>query len=52
MNQPTMLKTNTPRLRQRGALGSAVAILVLLVTAGCSGNGVYATTQIPTPPAP
>ena len=52
MNQPTMLTTNTPRLRQRGALGAAVATLALLVTAGCSGNGVYETTQIPTPPAP
>jgi len=52
MNQPTMLKTNTTRLRRRGALGGAIATLALLVTAGCSGNGVYETTQIPTPPAP
>ncbi|MHB8274856.1 MAG: transporter substrate-binding domain-containing protein, partial [Dermatophilaceae bacterium] len=52
MNQPTVLKTNTTRLRQRGVLGSAVATLALLVTAGCSGSGVYATTQIPSAPAP
>jgi len=52
MNQPTMLKTNTTRLRRRGALGGVIATLALLVTAGCSGNGVYETTQIPTPPAP
>ena len=48
MNQPTMLTTNTTRLRRRGALGGAVATLALLVTAGCSGNGVYETTQVPT----
>ncbi len=52
MNRPTMLKTTTTRLRQRGALGGAVATLALLVTAGCSGNGVYETTQIPSAPAP
>jgi polar amino acid transport system substrate-binding protein len=33
----------------RGALGSAFAALAILVTAGCSNSGVYATTQIPTP---
>ena len=37
---------------QRGVLGSAFAALAILVTAGCSGSGVYATTQIPTPAAP
>ena len=52
MNQPTMLTTKTTRLRRRGALGGAVATLALLVTAGCSGNGVYEPTQVPTPPAP
>jgi polar amino acid transport system substrate-binding protein len=29
-------------------LGSALAVLAILVTAGCSGSGVYATTQVPT----
>ena len=48
MNRPAMLKTNTTRLRRRGALGGAIATLALLVTAGCSDNGVYETTQIPT----
>jgi polar amino acid transport system substrate-binding protein len=28
-------------------LGSALAALAILVTAGCSGSGVYATTQVP-----
>jgi polar amino acid transport system substrate-binding protein len=28
-------------------LGSAVAALAMLVTTGCSGSGVYATTQVP-----
>jgi polar amino acid transport system substrate-binding protein len=36
----------------RGFLGTAVAALALLVTTGCSGNGVYATTQVPSAPAP
>ncbi len=36
----------------RGMLASAVAALAILVTAGCSGSGVYATTQIPTPATP
>ena len=37
---------------QRGVLGSAFAALAILVTAGCSSSGVYATTQIPTPASP
>ena len=40
--------TNTTRPRQRGVLGSALAAVAILVTAGCSGSGVYATTEIPT----
>ena len=36
---------------RRGSLGTTVATLALLVTAGCSGSGVYATTQIPSPSA-
>ena len=36
----------------RGVLGTAVATLALVVTAGCSGGGVYATTQIPSAQAP
>jgi hypothetical protein len=36
----------------RGVLGSLVAALAFLVTAGCSGNGVYATTQVPATTAP
>ncbi len=35
-------------IRSRGVLGSASAVLAILVTAGCSGNGVYETTQLPT----
>jgi polar amino acid transport system substrate-binding protein len=35
-----------------GILGTTVATFALLVTTGCSGSGVYATTQIPTAPAP
>jgi polar amino acid transport system substrate-binding protein len=31
----------------RGAFGSTFAALAILVTAGCSGSGVYATTQVP-----
>ena len=38
--------------RRRGLLGSAFAALAIVVTAGCSGTGVYETTRIPTPPAP
>jgi polar amino acid transport system substrate-binding protein len=37
------------KLTDRRVLGSAFATVALLVTAGCSGSGVYATTQIPTP---
>ena len=47
MNRPAMLRTNRTRVRQRGVLGSALAALAILVTAGCSGSGVYATTQVP-----
>ena len=43
-------KANT--ISGRGVLGSAVAALAILVTAGCSGSGVYATTQVPTTAAP
>jgi len=39
-------------IRRRGLLGSAFTALAIVVTAGCSGNGVYETTRIPTPPAP
>ena len=52
MNRPIVLKTNTTQVRQRGVLGSAFAALAILVTAACSGGGVYATTQIPTASAP
>jgi polar amino acid transport system substrate-binding protein len=31
----------------RAVLGSVVTALALLVTAGCSGSGVYSTTQVP-----
>ena len=34
-------------ITNRGFLGTVVATFALLVTAGCSGSGVYATTQIP-----
>ena len=62
MSRPTMLiaksrRRSGPRsatgvtpVRQRGVLGTAVAalpILAILVATGCSGSGVYATTQIP-----
>ena len=40
------------KLTDRRVLGSAFATVTLLVTAGCSGSGVYATTQIPTPAPP
>ena len=33
----------------RATLGSVVAVLAILVTAGCSGSGVYSTATIPTP---
>jgi polar amino acid transport system substrate-binding protein len=36
-------------ITSRGVLGSVSAALAILVTAGCSGGGVYATTQVPTP---
>jgi polar amino acid transport system substrate-binding protein len=36
----------------RKPLGTTVATLTLLVTAGCSGSGVYSTTQIPGAPSP
>jgi polar amino acid transport system substrate-binding protein len=39
-------------ITSRGVLGSAVAALAILVTAGCSGSGVYATTQVPATAAP
>ena len=39
-------------ITSRGVVGSAFTALAILVTAGCSGNGVYETTQIPTSPAP
>jgi polar amino acid transport system substrate-binding protein len=41
----------TDPIRSRGVLGSVVAALAVLVTTGCSGSGVYATTQVPTPAA-
>jgi polar amino acid transport system substrate-binding protein len=47
MNRPAVAKTDATRFRQRGLLGSAFAALAILVTAGCSGSGVYATTPIP-----
>jgi len=37
--------------RPRVLIGSAVAALSMLLTAGCSGSGVYATTQVPGPSA-
>ena len=52
MNRSAMLTTDRTRSRLRGLLGSAFAALAILVTAGCSGSGVYATTQIPTPAPP
>jgi polar amino acid transport system substrate-binding protein len=50
MIRPANRRADTTGVRQRGVHGSAVpvlALLALLVTAGCSGSGVYATTQIP-----
>ena len=43
----------SPRRRDthKAAFGPALAALAVLVTAGCSGSGVYATTQVPTPAA-
>ena len=38
--------------RRRGPLGTVVAALAVLLTASCSGSGVYATTQVPSPAAP
>jgi polar amino acid transport system substrate-binding protein len=38
-------------ISSRGVLGSALAVLAILVTAGCSGGGVYAATPVPAPPA-
>jgi polar amino acid transport system substrate-binding protein len=45
--------------RRSGVLASVVATVAVLLTAGCSGNNVYATTQVPpakvakpAPPAP
>lgn len=48
MNRPAMQRTNSTPARQRRVLGSALAALAILVTAGCSGSGVYTTTQVPT----
>jgi polar amino acid transport system substrate-binding protein len=39
-------------MRSRGVLGSAVAALAVLTAAGCSGSGVYATTQVPATATP
>jgi len=36
----------------KAVLGSLIAGLTILVTAACSGSGVYATTQVPKPAAP
>jgi polar amino acid transport system substrate-binding protein len=44
--------TGKTSLHLRAVLGPVVAALAMLVTAGCSGSGVYATTQIPTKTAP
>ncbi|MEO6145326.1 MAG: glutamate ABC transporter substrate-binding protein [Dermatophilaceae bacterium] len=52
MNRSAMVTPRTTRVHRRGLFGSAFAALALLVTAGCSGSGVYATTQIPTKPPP
>ncbi len=45
-----MIRT-TGRHSSRPLLGSVVAAFALLVTSGCSGNGVYTTTPVPTPRA-
>ncbi len=52
MNRSDSVRTNVTRVRQRGVLGAAIAAVAFLVTAGCSGSGVYQTTTIPGPPAP
>ena len=39
-------------MRALRPLAAAFATLAVLVTAGCSGSGVYATTQVPSPVAP
>jgi len=39
-------------ITKRGRLGSVFAALAILVTAGCTSSGIYATTQIPTVPPP
>jgi polar amino acid transport system substrate-binding protein len=52
MNRPDMVKPKVTRVGRRGVLGAAFATVALLLTAGCSGNGVYETTKIPSPPAP
>ena len=35
-------------ITSRGVFGTTVAALAIVVTAGCSGSGVYATTRVPT----
>ena len=52
MNLTDIARTNVTGIRQRGVLGAAFAAVALLVTAGCSGSGVYETTKIPSPPSP
>ena len=52
MSRSDIIRTNVTRVRRRGVLGAASATVAILVTAGCSGNGVYETTTIPGPPAP
>jgi polar amino acid transport system substrate-binding protein len=39
------------RSTYKAILGSLGAVAAVLVTAGCSGSGVYATTQVPSPAA-
>jgi polar amino acid transport system substrate-binding protein len=39
-------------ITSRGVLGSIVATLAILAAAGCSGSGVYATTQVPATTVP
>jgi len=52
MNRPDSVRTNVTRVRRRGVLWAGFATVALLVTAGCSGSGVYETTKIPSPQAP
>ncbi len=52
MNRSDSVRKNVPRVGRRGVLGAAFAAVALLVTAGCSGSGVYETTKVPSPPAP